>query len=256
MDWMQYWQRIIVMRLKFCCESFAPFLCMLDKRRMQRILKLLTWCSCSCVYKLSGWLIGFKQSKHVFFPAFYSKWAQNAKPCRTPARLWGWKTNLCSRNQNDIILDMIFWYHSLSSSNQVMLLRLLSRIFTNWDMLRQHIETPKEQLVKTSPSTFKLQTSHFQAAKLQRVPPEQFGPWSFNRHLHWHRTSSDRPFFPQNPESINIQDKSRCVCLRLFLNSRFFGHISGFLDMVKNGWNEIEANPEHCSVLTEWISFR
>lgn len=122
--------------------------------------------------------------------------------------------------------------------------------FTHFHQLR-YVETywnSKRTAGKAKSINF--QTSHFQAAKLQRVPPEQFGPWSFNGHLHWHH------FFPQNPESIKIQDWSRWVCLCLFLNSRFFGHISGFLDMVKNGWNEIEANPVHCSALTEWIWFR
>ena len=126
----------------------------------------------------------------------------------------------------------------------------LKASFTHCHQL-SYVETywnPKRTAGKAKSINF--QTSHFQAAKLQRVPPEQFGPWSFNGHLHWHH------FFPQNPESIKIQDWSRWVCLCLFLNSRFFGHISGFLDMVKNGWNEIEANPVHCSALTEWIWFR
>jgi len=39
------------------------------------------------------------------------------------------------------------------------------------------------------------------------------------------------------------KDTSQAAKLQRVPPEQFFGHISGFLDMVKNGWNEIEANP-------------
>ena len=222
MDWMQYGQRIILMRLEFCCESVAPFLCMFDKRRMQRILKLLTWCSCSCVYKLSGWLIGLKQCKHVFSQLSTPSEHKKQSPAgHQPG--YGDERQTCAAE----IRTISFWiwfsdiipYHPTKSCSWIptmVLKRLFKASFTHFHQFR-YVETywnPKRTAGKAKSINF--QTSHFQAAKLQRVPPEQLGPWSFNQHLHWHRTSSDHPFFPQNPESINIQDKSRCVCLCLF----------------------------------------
>lgn len=71
----------------------------------------------------------------------------------------------------------------------MVLKRLFKASFTHFHQLR-YVETywnPKRTAGKAKSINF--QTSHFQAAKLQRVPPEQLGPWSFNQHLHWHRTS-------------------------------------------------------------------
>ena len=149
----------------FCCESLPHFCACLTKRRMQRILKLLTWCSCSCVYKLSGWLIRFKH----FFPSFLLQVSTKNKALQDTSQAMGMKDKLVQQKAE----RYHFGYDSLISFPIIIqpsralgfppwcwsvCLRLVLRIFTNWDMLKR-IETPKEQLVKPSPSTFKLHIS-------------------------------------------------------------------------------------------------
>ena len=132
----------------------------------------------------------------MFFPSFLLQVSTKNKALQDTSQAMGMKDKLVQQKSE----RYHFGYDSLISFPIIIqashalgfppwcwsvCLRLVLRIFTNWGMLKR-IETPKEQLVKPSPSIFKLHISRQPSSSVFHPSSSEHG--ASNGHLHWHRS--------------------------------------------------------------------